>query len=88
MTKNLFSLVFATTLFFSVVSGFGEAPPNHIDLSKFPATQLDDEHRPLILVQAAELRDFIVREMTDRKPVASDGSGGEREGLPGVPHVV
>ncbi len=52
------------------------------------ATQLDNEHRPFILVKAAELRDFIVREMTDRKAVASDGSGGEREGLPGVPHVV
>src|ERR1700722_9548228 len=47
MTKNLFNLVFATTLFFSVVSGFGEAPPNHIDLSKFPATQLDDIVVPL-----------------------------------------
>ena len=53
-----------------------------------PATQLDNEHRPLILGQAAELRDFIVRKMTDRKAVASNGSGGEREGLPGVPYVV
>ena len=53
-----------------------------------PATQLYNEHRPLILMQAHELRDFIVREMTDRKAVASNGSGGEREGLPGVPHVV
>jgi hypothetical protein len=53
-----------------------------------PATQLDNEHRPLIFGQAAELRDFIVREMADRKAFASDGSGGEREGLPGVPHVV
>ena len=35
-----------------------------------------------------QLRDFIVREMTDRKTVASDGSGGERERLPGVPYVV
>src|ERR1039458_3767029 len=52
------------------------------------ATQLDDEHGPLILVQSAEPRDVIVREMTGRKGVASDGSSGEREGLPGVPHVV
>ena len=52
------------------------------------ATQLDNEHRPLILVQATELRDLIVREMTDRKAVASDGSAGKRERLPGVPHVV
>ena len=52
------------------------------------ATQLDNEHWPLILVQATELRDFIVREMTDREAVASDGSGGERKGLPGVPYIV
>jgi hypothetical protein len=53
-----------------------------------PPRSFDNEHRPLILVQAAELCDFIVREMTGGKAVASDGSGGERECLPGVPDVV
>ena len=52
-----------------------------------PAAQLDNEHRPLVLVQATGLRDFIVREMTDGKAVASDGSGGKRECLPGMSHT-
>jgi hypothetical protein len=47
MIKNLFSAVFATTFFLSALPGFGEAPPSHIDLSKFPATQLDDIVVPL-----------------------------------------
>src|ERR1019366_9961851 len=53
-----------------------------------PATEFDNEHGPLIFVQATGLREFIVREMTASIAVAADGSGGEREGLPGVPHVV
>ena len=40
------------------------------------AAQLDNEHRPLILVQAAGLGDFIVTEMTERKGVASNGLRG------------
>src|SRR6478609_8963665 len=28
-------------VFLSAISGYGETPPSHIDLSKFPATQLD-----------------------------------------------
>src|ERR1700722_11391951 len=47
MIKNLFSAIFATTIFLSALPGFGEAPPSHIDLSKFPATQLDDIVVPL-----------------------------------------
>jgi hypothetical protein len=39
-------------------------------------------------VQATGLRDFIVREMTDGKAIASDGSGGKRECLPGMSHIV
>src|ERR1035437_417330 len=53
-----------------------------------PATQLDKEHGSLILLQATEPRDFIVREMTDRKAVASNSPGGESERLPGVPYVM
>ena len=69
------------------------AVPNGLGCVRFAhwngaAAQLDNEHRPLVLVQATELRDFIVREMTDRKAVASDGSGGERKRLPGVPDIV
>jgi hypothetical protein len=52
------------------------------------ATQLNDEHRPFILVQPAELRHFIIREKTCGKALASDGSGGQGESLPGVPDVV
>jgi hypothetical protein len=40
-------VVFVTTVFVAAMSGFAEAPPNHIDLSKFPATQLDDVVVPL-----------------------------------------
>ncbi len=47
MINNLFGLVFVMTLFLSARSSFGDAPPNHVDLSKFPATQLDDIVVPL-----------------------------------------
>ena len=43
MIKNLAGVA----VFLSAISGFGEAPPGHIDLSKFPATQLDDIVVPL-----------------------------------------
>src|ERR1700755_915022 len=43
MIKNLAGVAF----FLSVISGFGGTPPDHIDLSKFPATQLDDIVVPL-----------------------------------------
>ena len=47
MTRNLFGAVLVMTFFSSVILSFGESPPNHIDLSKFPATQLDDIVVPL-----------------------------------------
>jgi hypothetical protein len=49
---------------------------------------VDNEHRPLVFVQATGLRDFVIREMTDRKGVTADGVGGDRERLPGVPHIM
>jgi hypothetical protein len=47
MIKNLLCAVFSSALLLSAMSVFGEAPPNHIDLSKFPATQLDEVVVPL-----------------------------------------
>ena len=44
---NKSRVVYVTTVFVAAISGFAEAPPNHIDLSKFPATQLDDVVVPL-----------------------------------------
>jgi hypothetical protein len=44
---NKSRVVFVTTVFVAAISGLAEAPPNHIDLSKFPATQLDDVVVPL-----------------------------------------
>jgi len=47
MMKNPFAVVVATTLLLAAIPSLGEAPPSHIDLSKFPATQLDDIVVPL-----------------------------------------
>src|ERR1700731_5070532 len=47
MIKYPFSVFFATTLILAAMPGFSQPPPNHIDLSKFPATQLDDIVVPL-----------------------------------------
>src|ERR1700735_1079878 len=47
MCKNLTGVVFAMALFLSIISGFAEEPASHVDLSKFPATQLDDIVVPL-----------------------------------------
>src|SRR6202047_4217087 len=47
MIKYPFSVVFATTLILAAIQVFSHQPPNHIDLSKFPATQLDDIVVPL-----------------------------------------
>src|SRR6202047_5630970 len=44
---NKSRVVFVTTVVFAAISGFAEAPPSHADLSKFPATQLDDVVVPL-----------------------------------------
>ena len=67
--------------------------PNGLGCRRFthwnrPAVHLDNEHRPLVFVQATGLRDFIIREMTDRKGVTSYGAGGEHERLPGMPHIM
>jgi hypothetical protein len=47
MIKNPIRLILSITLFLAAISSFAEAPPSHIDLSKFPATQLDDIVVPL-----------------------------------------
>src|SRR5580700_3374458 len=47
MIKKLFSFGIVATLFLGAITSFGEAPPSHVDLSKFPATQLDDIVVPL-----------------------------------------
>jgi hypothetical protein len=60
-----------------------DAEPNDLAVVGFahwngPATQLDNEHRPFIPVQAAQLRDLVIGELTGREGIASDGSSGER----------
>ena len=50
--------------------------------------QADNQHWPLIHVRAAQLRHFIVREMSECEAVASDSAGGECKRLPSVPYVV
>src|SRR6201995_396057 len=47
MIKNFLSIFLAATLSVATGSGDGESPPSHVDLSKFPATQLDDIVVPL-----------------------------------------
>src|ERR1700733_2754416 len=47
MSKNFLSVFLAATLSLATGSGYAEAPPSHVDLSKFPATQLDDIVVPL-----------------------------------------
>src|ERR1700747_2439866 len=75
-------VVFVTTVFVAAMSGFAEAPPNHIDLSKFPATQLDDVVVPLpsevfnVLDKLGtpnwrgELRDPIIKNHRERTRIA------------------
>src|SRR6266705_2863349 len=50
--------------------------------------QADNQHWPLIRVQATQLGHFIVREMSGREAVAADSAGGECKRLPSVPYVV
>ncbi len=47
MLKNMVCVVSFATLFFSDGTGFCASPPSHIDLTKFPATQLDEIVVPL-----------------------------------------
>jgi hypothetical protein len=82
MIKDLVSILFATALLLSARSGFAEAPPNHIDLSKFPATQLDDIVVPLpsevfnVLDKLGtpnwqeQLRDPIIKNRGEREQIA------------------
>jgi hypothetical protein len=44
---NRLRVVFLVAVFVVAISGFAEAPPNHVDLSKFPATQPDKIVLPL-----------------------------------------
>jgi hypothetical protein len=79
---NRCRVVFVTALFVLAISGFAEAPPNHIDLSKFPATQLDDVVVPLpsevfnVLDKLGtpnwqgELREPIIRNRGERTQIA------------------
>src|SRR6201997_2279040 len=47
MSEKFLSIFLAGVLSLAMGSGYAEAPPNHVDLSKFPATQLDDIVVPL-----------------------------------------
>src|SRR5579871_1661094 len=53
-----------------------------------PAMQLDHEHRPLILMQATDICEFIVLEMSNRSAITSGCSGGQRQSLPRMSDVV
>ncbi|MBV8376267.1 MAG: hypothetical protein JO279_04615 [Verrucomicrobia bacterium] len=82
MIRNLGKTVFAATYFLLAIPGPGEAPPNHIDLSKFPATQLDDIVVPLpsevfnVLDKLGtpnwqeQLREPVVRTRGEREQIA------------------
>jgi hypothetical protein len=52
------------------------------------AAQLDNKHRPLILMQAAELGDIIVRKASSREVLAAHCLRSGCDGLPGVSNVV
>jgi hypothetical protein len=47
MIKNLVCVVSFASFFFCAGTGYCVAPPSHIDLTKFPATQLDEIVVPL-----------------------------------------
>src|SRR5271154_936522 len=47
MKKIIWSAFLAATLSLAIGSGYAEAPPSHVDLTKFPATQLDEIVVPL-----------------------------------------
>jgi hypothetical protein len=82
MNRNLGRIVFVTNLFFTAIGGFAGAPPKYIDLSKFPATELDDVVIPLpsevfnVLDKLGtpnwqgELRDPIIKNRRERTRVA------------------
>jgi hypothetical protein len=80
MIKNLVNVV--GPLFLLAISGLGEAPPSQVDLSKFPATQLDDIVVPLpsevfnVLDKLGspnwqeQLRDPIIKNRGEREQIA------------------
>ena len=82
MNKILGRAAFVTALFLMPIPCFSEAPPRQIDLSKFPATQLDDVVVPLpsevfnVLDKlgspnwAGELRDPVIRNRGERTQIA------------------
>src|ERR1700758_4994272 len=82
MIKDLVSILFVTTLLLSARPGFAEAAPKYIDLTKFPATQLDDVVVPLpsevfnVLDKLGtpnwrgELRDPIIKNHRERTRIA------------------
>src|SRR6201987_2778537 len=82
MNRSLGLIVFVTTLFCASTTGFAEAPPKYIDLTKFPATQLDDVVVPLpsevfnVLDKLGtpnwrgELRDPIIKNHRERTRIA------------------
>jgi hypothetical protein len=82
MIKDLVSILFVTTFLLSARPGFAEAAPKNIDLSKFPATQLDDIVVPLpsevfnVLDKLGtpnwqeQLRDPIIKNRGEREQIA------------------
>jgi len=82
MNSSLCLIVFATNLFCAATTGVAAAPPKYIDLTKFPATQLDDVVVPLpsevfnVLDKLGtpnwqrELRDPIIKNHRERTRIA------------------
>src|SRR5579862_1656598 len=52
------------------------------------ALELDDKHRPLILIQETLFRNSVIRKLAKRKTFAADRSSSESESLPGMPDIV
>src|ERR1700758_2669048 len=82
MSEKFLSIFLAGVLSLAMGSGYAEAPPNHVDLSKFPATQLDDIVVPLpsevfnVLDKLGtpnwqeQLRDPIIKNRGEREQIA------------------
>jgi hypothetical protein len=82
MIKNLVCVVSFASFFFCEGTGYCAAPPSHIDLTKFPATQLDEIVVPLpsevfnVLDKLGapnwqeQLRDPVIRNTGERAQIA------------------
>src|SRR5208283_2915779 len=82
MMKNLVCVASVAALFLSEGTGFCMPPPSHIDLTKFPATQLDEIVVPLpsevfnVLDKLGspnwqeQLRDPVIRNTGERAQIA------------------